>query len=265
MERFKTYYRKLNEVSNYNGLLQYVVDDFRKGIENIFPNGIYKVDLSYMNNPKLKDITIVLNDKLDTGSVNIDPKNLNNYNDGHYTIYVATGHSNNYVAATGTVAHELTHISQQISGFLNYEHGKRNDYVQNAEVHSTFETEHDAALAELLILLQFAGMDKYGEWQKMDAETECIVQVTVHPDYYMRFPFRYMVKQMSKMNIDPKLFLKFRTGLATNMWNKLNKMKDKKSDSKNLNDIGKVLKLLKIWNYDTAGLEEQYESIRHIV
>ena len=86
MIRFKTYYNKLNEVSNYNGILMKVIDDFKKNVRNIYPNGTYKIDFTDKNYPGLKDITVILNNELEESYVKIGE------NTSHYCFLAKESH-----------------------------------------------------------------------------------------------------------------------------------------------------------------------------
>ena len=252
MERFKTYYKKLNEVSNYNGILSIVIDDFKKHVKDIFPNGTYKIDFTKYNYPELKDITVVLNNKLDGSYIKIK------HDDGHFFIYLAT-QVNNIASIVGSLAHELTHVSQMLSGFFNYEYGKKSNY--GMDTHSTYEFEHEAALVAVLVMIGLMNKDEYDKDKKLYAELNTVFSVTEYPEYFMKFPFKHIVKSMAKLGIDPRLFIPFRENIELAALRDLRELDDDstvQAIEHIIEQAGKLIDLLKIWNYNPVKLEREY-------
>ena len=260
MERFKSYYRKLNEVSNYKGLLNRIVDDFEQHLDDIYPNGFYKIDLSKEHDKRLKDITVILSKEIKFSFSNL----LNMDHEGHFVLAISTDIADSKTKTVADFAHELTHVFQKLSGFLDYEHDKKSGY-ESSEIHSTYETEQEAELVSLIVLLQMSTMPEYGK----DAIDTAYFEILNHTAYFLRFSLKYILKQMAKLNIDPNLLLNFRKTLNDDSiayLNKLPKLKRRhKVEMQDMIDYPNIIKILKNWNYNTAELEQSFETARKFI
>jgi hypothetical protein len=260
MERFKSYYRKLNEVSNYKGLLGRIVYDFEQHIDEIYPNGYYKIDLSNEHDKRLKDITVILHNTFKYSFSNL----LDMNHKGHFVIAISTDVADSKMMIIEDFVHELTHVFQKLSGFLNYEHGIKSGY-ESSEIHSTYETEQEAELVSLIILLQMSSMTKYGS----DAKDTAFLKILNNTEYFMRFSLRYILKHMAKLNIDPNLFLDFRKTLNDKSIAYLNSLPNLKRrykvEMQDMIDYPNIIRLLKNWNYTTNELEKSFEIARKFI
>ena len=148
-------------ISNYKKLLNRALLALEDRIDSIFPEGKFILVLD-PDNPKEVKINIVLTSNGKGSFVKYTGKN--------YKIVIDTSY-NDKEDCYGVLAHEITHISQAMNGFRDFDFSRSledykrkkyknyNDYY-NEEGHSKRYTESEANLVQFFIILDKRGINK---------------------------------------------------------------------------------------------------------